>query len=141
MFVPADVAGQVSAETFHEFFFEPMKEMLQGFDYCILHTHSSYIDSYPLDLLMSVEQLRAVQVGVDTIGPPVKGLLPVFCQILERRPLLIVSTLGAAEVRYLISNLPSEGLYILCTYETVNEERALLDEVGDAADHVTDART
>ena len=136
MFVPADVAGQVPAETFEEFFFEPMKAMLEGFDYCILHTHSSYIDAYPLDLLMGIDQLKAVQVGVDAIGPPVKELTPVFRHILERRALLIVGALRHEDIRHLIMNLPPEGLYILCPHETVDEGKAVLDELGDVAEYV-----
>ena len=127
MFIPADVAGKLSPDMFEEFFLEPMEQMLEGYDYCILHTHSTYIESYPLDRLIAVDQLKAVQLAVDANGPSIEELLPKFRHVLERCAMIINGELTGEDIRYLIKKLPHEGLFILCNRETVAEGRAVLD--------------
>jgi hypothetical protein len=130
MFIPADVASLVSPEMFKEFFFEPTRTMLKGYDYCIMHTHSSYLDAYPLDLLMTIPELKAVQIGIDPNGPSVEDLIPQFRHVMEQRSLIVAGggVLSAEDIRLIIKKLPPEGLCILSYKETVEECREVINQ-------------
>jgi hypothetical protein len=132
MFIPADVASLISPRMFEDFLLTPTQRMLEGYDYCIMHTHSAYLDAYPLDLLMNIEQLKAVQIGLDPNGPSVQDLLPQFRRVLERRALIVgeAANYSVEDINFLIKQLPAEGLCILIYRETVEECREVLKAVG-----------
>ena len=130
MFIPADVASLVSPEMFAEFFLEALERMLGGVDFCILHTHSTYLDAYPMDLLMQIAPLRAVQVGIDEGGPSAEELVPRLRAIQKSRPLIVAGVLSPEDVRILRSKLPPEGLCLLSYLETIADCKELIDDTG-----------
>ena len=129
MFIPADVASLVSPDMFTEFFLDPMRRMVAGLDYSIMHTHSTYLDAYPLDLLLEIDELRAVQVGIDTNGPDIESVAPAMCRIAERKSLIVAGSLSPDQIRRARAFLPDEGVCYLTYQETEAECRRVLDEL------------
>ena len=130
MLIPADVASLVSPEMFVEFFYKPLLQMIDGYDYSIMHTHSTYIDNYPLDMLMAIDELQAVQVGIDTNGPDIESIIPTIQKIAERRRVIVAGTLSADQIRRAMRKLPSTGICFLTYLESIEECREVLEELG-----------
>ena len=101
--------------------------MLDGLDCSIMHTHSTYLDAYPLDLLLDIDELAAVQVGIDTNGPDIETVIHKMRKIVERRRLIVAGTLTPDQIRVAMRQLPSAGVCYLTYMETIADCRAVLE--------------
>ncbi|MFW5988266.1 MAG: hypothetical protein ACOCQA_02370 [bacterium] len=128
MFVTADASALISPGMFKKFFLSRFKKMLKDLEWCIMHTHSSSL--HVLDLLMPINELKAIQVGIDPNGPSLKELIPKFHKILSKKTLIIGGVLNSVEINTLISELPSEGLCIYTYLETIEECNRVINKVS-----------
>jgi len=127
MFVPADIVSLISRDMFNDFFLEPLERMLGGLDYSIMHTHSSYL--HAVEDILHIEELKAIQVGIDPNGPNVKKLLPIMRSILDKKSLIIAGDTSPELLSVLIRELPAEGLSILIYKETVEECQIVYEQL------------
>lgn len=133
MFVPADAGALLSPKDFETFSKPYMQRMVADLPYSILHTHSSYL--HYLDTVLDIEQLRAVQVGIDDgTNPEMLELLPKLRDIQERKALIVAVAeqdpdIGMAQVQTILRELPPRGLCILRYLPTVDEGKRFMADV------------
>ena len=133
MFVPADAVSLLSPSVVQDWVIPRVQRMVQGLDYSIAHTHSTYL--HALDPFLEIEQLRAVQVGMDTAGPSIEELLPTFRKIMGQKSLIISIVLedpiaAARDAQLAIRALPSSGLCILSYLPNAEAGREFMSRVG-----------
>jgi hypothetical protein len=135
MFVPADAGALLSPKDFEAFAKPYMRHLVQDLPYSILHTHSSYL--HYLDTVLDIEQLRAVQVGIDDgTHPDMSELLPKLRAIQERKALIVAVAeqdpdIGLAQTRTLLRELPARGLCILRYLPNVEEGQRFISRVWE----------
>lgn len=76
-----------------------------------MHLHSAAL--YILDDLLVMEELRVLQVGWDTSGPPLEELLQACRRILDQKPLILCGSFTEEEQARVLEALPHEGLCFL----------------------------
>jgi hypothetical protein len=108
-----DATAFLSARHYAEWFLPYDVRICEAVDFSIIHLHSCSL--HVVDALLGVERPHAIQVTLET-GPNVPSLaelLPVFRQILAKKPLIIDGPLSTPEVRMLREELPAGGRCIL----------------------------
>lgn len=121
MFVPADLVSLISRDMFKDFFIGPLEGMMKDLDYSIMHTHSNYL--HALEDCLHIDELKAVQIGIDPGGPSVDELVPLLRKVMEKKSIIIAEpgNFSMKELGKLIKSLPQEGLCVLLYRETVEE--------------------
>ncbi|MCL5111086.1 MAG: hypothetical protein M1401_19895 [Chloroflexi bacterium] len=108
----ADQSSIISARTYEQVILPFEDKVCRPFDYSAIHLHSGFLHTVPP--LLAAELPRAIEIALDTGSTPVttRDLVPVCRQILARKPLLIHGNMSAADLDYLIAELPPTGLHI-----------------------------
>ena len=130
MFVPADAVSMLSPDTVEEFVTPLLRRITEHLDYCIAHTHSTYL--HAIDSVLAVDGFQCVQVGLDTDGPPVADVLPVMHRIQQSKALIVAICQAdvdraAQQARTALAELDPAGLCILVYLETAEKGRAFLE--------------
>ena len=129
MFVPADAVSLLSPAVVERWVVPRVRRTVVGLDYSIAHTHSSYL--HGLDAFLEIDELRAVQVGMDTAGPSIAELLPTL-QNIQRRKALIVAIVvedprqAAEDAKTAVRTLVPEGLCVLSYLPTPEAGREFM---------------
>ncbi len=82
-----DLAINLSPQLIKEFLLPADEKVLRKFDYSVFHTHSAVIRLS--EMVSDLDHVRAVEVGIDPQGPPVKELLPILRRIQKKKPLVL----------------------------------------------------
>jgi hypothetical protein len=132
MFVPADAVSILSPDTVREFVIPRLRRITEHLDYCIAHTHSSYL--HAIDPVLAIPGFQCVQVGLDTDGPPLEEVLPVMRKIQESRSLIVAvcqADVGRAveQTKAAISQLSCDGLCVFAYLETAAQGREFLESM------------
>jgi len=109
----ADASRNLSPAKYREFLVEIDREIIEGFEFSIIHTHSG--SSHILPVLVEEPGLRAIEVALDPApyGPPPPQLLPRFKLVQEAgKSLYIGGPLKRSELDLLLENLSPTGLAI-----------------------------
>ena len=133
MFVPADAVSVLSPDTVEEFVTPRLRRIAEHLDYCIAHTHSTYL--HAIDSVLAIEGFQAIQVGVDPDGPALDEVLPVMRRIQESRALIVAvcqqDPLEAArQAKTAKAELDRAGLCILSYLPTAEAARTFMHQVG-----------
>jgi hypothetical protein len=135
MFVPADAGALISPRDFEMFAKPYMERLVRDLPYSILHTHSSYL--HYLHTVLDIEQLRAVQVGIDDgTHPDMSELLPKLREIQEKKALIVAVAeqdpdIGLAQTQTVLRELPARGLCILRYLSNVDEGQRFISRVWE----------
>lgn len=130
MMAMVDVASMFSPQAFEEFLMPDLVRIAQAIPYCFLHLHSTFLHVV-LDLVLELDDMRAIQVGIDLVGPSVDDLLPMFKEIQARKPLLLDGALSAQQIRTLIDGLSPRGLCVFSLVDTPDQGNKLLEQVWE----------
>lgn len=115
-----DAVGQISTAMYKEFFLECDAEIANAFEYSLIHLHSSALQMLPA--VLGIVNLSAVNVVVDTIGPTLETLLPVFHSIQEAgKALHVHGDFSQNDIATLQKELSPNGLCIWIVREEENE--------------------
>jgi len=137
MFVPADAVSLLSPTVVEQWVVPRVRRSVEGLDYSIAHTHSSYL--HGLDAFLEVDALRAVQVGMDTAGPSVADLLPTLRKIQQQRALIVAVVVddprqAAEDAKTAVRSLAREGLCVLSYLPTAEAGREFMACLKDELD-------
>jgi len=87
------------------------RKVFRSFPYPGIHVHSAAI--YALDDLLELPELKVVQLGWDTSGPPLDELLDACQRIQERKPLILCGRFTDEEQEVVLKTLSPRGLCFL----------------------------
>ena len=125
-----DMSSVTSAQIYAEQFLPYDERLCREFDYSVIHLHSGYL--HTVDAILERELPMAIEIALDTGSTPVstRDVAPIARQILERKPLLLEGPMSAADLGYVLANLPAAGLYV-CAYVPEEELAAARRLVGE----------
>jgi hypothetical protein len=120
-----DLSSILSPKLYRQFFLDSARLILAGHDHTAVHLHPSSF--FILDELLTLENLKAVQVNKDISGPGMKEMLPVLAKIMQTRGLILWGDLTVEDLELVRKNLPCRGLAFNVVAPTKEEAAARLD--------------
>jgi len=121
-----DLSAILSKKHFEEFLREPSEHICSGYDYSFVHLHPSSF--FHLEGILSLRNLRAVQVNKDVGGPTVEEMLPVFRQIAASgKRLILWGDFTPGEILMIMEDLPHRGLSFHVVAPTVDAAKSIND--------------
>jgi DNA-binding FadR family transcriptional regulator len=119
-----DLSSILSPKLYRQFFLDSARLILAGHDHTAVHLHPNSF--FILDELLTLENLKVVQVNQDVSGPGVKEMLPVLAKIMQTRGLILWGDLTIEDLELVKRNLPCRGLALHVVAPTPDEARARL---------------
>jgi hypothetical protein len=117
----ADIANVMSPAHFRDIFLPSYRRLAGHFDTATIHFHSSAWRH--VDALLEIDELAAVEWGMDPNGPTLRDLLPVFARILQSKCVILMNVHRADEVQMLLDHLPHPGLCIILRRSRASQEK------------------
>lgn len=103
-----DLSSILSPKLYRQFFLDSARLILAGQIHTAVHLHPNSF--FILDELLTLENLRTIQVNKDVSGPDVKAMLPVLAKIMQTRGLILWGDLTIEDLELIRQNLPCRGL-------------------------------
>jgi len=114
-----DLSAILSPNLYRQFFLDSARLILAGHDHTAVHLHPNSF--FILDELLTLENLKVVEVNKDISGPSVKEMLPVLAKIMQTRGLILWGDLTIEDLELVKQNLPCRGLSLNVVAPTPNE--------------------
>ena len=105
-----DYAVSLSEALFDAFIMPTCRRVADAFDYSVIHTHSGFPQL--AQWMLGQDELTAIQVALDPNGPSLEESIPVWNDILDRKPLIISGPLTAQQLDMLLAKLSPSGLWL-----------------------------
>jgi DNA-binding FadR family transcriptional regulator len=122
-----DLSCILSPKLYRQFFLDSARMILAGHDHTAVHLHPNSF--FILDELLTLENLKVVQVNKDISGPGVKEMLPVLAKIMQTRGLILWGDLTIEDLELVKRNLPCRGLALNVVAPTLDEAVARLQYI------------
>jgi hypothetical protein len=126
-----DLSSLLSPSLYRQFFLHSARLILAGHDHTAVHLHANSF--FILDELLTLDNLKAVQVNKDISGPGVKQMLPVLTKIMQTRRLILWGDLTVEDLELIRQNLPCRGLALHVVAPTPEEARVRLEYIRNWA--------
>jgi|WetSurMetagenome_2_1015567.scaffolds.fasta_scaffold03243_4 DNA-binding FadR family transcriptional regulator len=114
-----DLSAILSPKLYRQFFLDSACLILAGHDHTAVHLHPNSF--FILDELLTLKNLKVVQVNKDISGPGVKEMLPVLAKIMQTRGLILWGDLTVEDLELVKRNLPCRGLALHVVAPTPDE--------------------
>jgi len=114
-----DLSAVLPHKLYRQFFLDSARLILAGHDHTAVHLCPNSLSI--LDELLTLENLKTVQVDKDVSGPGVKELLPVLAKIMQTRGLILWGDLNIEDLERVKRNLPCRGLALHVVAPTPEE--------------------
>jgi len=109
--IQEDAMGLASPSMYRDIFMEYNAEVVRHLgSYVFFHLHSTGYKHYKE--VLEIPGLAGLEITLESIGPTLADLLPVFRQILEKTRLILMVDYGFEQLPAVLRNLPREGLYL-----------------------------
>ncbi len=122
-----DLSSILSPKLYRQFFLDSARLILAGHDHTAVHLHPNSF--FILDELLTLENLKAVQVNKDISGPGIEEMLPVLAKIMQTRGLILWGDLTVEDLELVKQNLPCRGLALNVVAPTPEEAAARLEYI------------
>ncbi len=117
-----DAAALLSPTLFEQFISPYDEEIINAFDSCIMHQHSTgYV---PVDQYLRMN-FTALELHIDNGGPPAEELFDTHKMILERKPLIIWGDIPERDLDWIFSKLPAQGLAVITVVQSPQQAEAI----------------
>jgi len=124
-----DAAALLSPDLYDEFIRPCDERMVQAFPHVIMHLHSTgYI---PLDAYLDMG-FAAIELHIDEGGRSAEELYETHMKILDRSPLLIWGDMTDADMDWIFTKLPAQGLAVNKVVRSAEEAQSLWERYGAA---------
>jgi hypothetical protein len=117
-----DSAALLNPSLFADFILPQDQRIISAFPHSIFHLHPT--KHFPYRELLDTD-LLAIELHVDTGGPSVRKLTPIYKEILASKPLLIWGEIAQDNLEYLVGTLPAQGLAVNVAVDNVDEARRI----------------
>jgi hypothetical protein len=94
----------------------------------LFHFHSTGYAHYPH--VMNVPGIAGVQMTMETIGPTLPDMVPLFRQILEKTRLILQVCTGFEYLPEALRKLPGEGLYLVIPSKYIPTDESFREFIG-----------
>jgi hypothetical protein len=107
-----DASAFLSARHYAEWFLPYDVRICQAVDYAMIHLHSVSLHTVPS--LLEVDALHGIEITIEdeASGPSLQAMIPVLRDILSCKALLLHGPLTDDELKFLLDELPTDGLGI-----------------------------
>jgi hypothetical protein len=122
-----DLSALFSPSLYREFLLEPDTILSNAYPYSAIHLHPASF--FILDDLLSIDGLKAIEVNLDVGGPSMEEMLPYLQKILRKKPLILWGALTEEDIRLVLQELPSRGLFLVLVAPTAKEAKHLMSIV------------
>lgn len=113
-----DSSALLSPALYRAFVLPEDQRIYAAFDHVLMHNHSAGLQ-ITIDGVLDSPAVAGYELTLDPPpAPSVRQLLPVMRRVRERKPLIIMGTLGEADLRLILANLEPAGLAIYCEVES-----------------------
>ncbi len=126
-----DLSSILSPTLYRRFFLDSARMILAGHDHTAVHLHANSF--FILDELLTLDDLRAIQVNKDIGGPGVEEMLPLLARIMQTRRLILWGDLTVEDLDLIRRNLPCRGLALHVVAPTPEEARVRMEYIRDWA--------
>ena len=117
-----DAAALLSPDLFEQFIKPWDDKIIAAFDGCIMHEHSN--GYFPYEYYVDMD-FTALELHIDNGGPTAESLAPVYEKIMAKKPLIIWGEIPEADMDWIFSNLPPEGLAVITVVQDKEEANGL----------------
>ena len=114
-----DLNALLSPEIYDEIVYPVHRMIPKDYEYSLFHLHPASF--FILDSLLTIEDLKVVQINKDEGGPSVAEMMPVFRKVQEKKNLALWGSFSPEEVTLISEQLPPEGVYVMVAIETPEE--------------------
>jgi hypothetical protein len=119
-----DLAAILSPRHFDQYLRQTASEMCRGYEYTLVHLHPSAF--VHLGGILSVPQIKAVQINKDDVGPGVADMLAECRRVLAAdKRLVLLGSLDEADLDAIAENLPPQGIALHIFTDTLARAQAL----------------
>jgi hypothetical protein len=119
-----DAVALLSPRMYEEFIYPADCRIASAFENAVIHLHPARV--IPSKLLVKTD-LAAIELHIDHDGPRAEALSEHYRTILAEKPLLIWGDLTEADLEFVFTRLPKEGLAVNVVVASVDEARAVWD--------------
>lgn len=113
-----DAAALLSPKLYEEYILPCDIRIADSFGGCFMHMHPS--DFYPYKQLLSTN-IKCFELHIDEGGTSAEELLPVYKEILEKKPLLIWGKLQRSDFELIFNKLPAQGVAVNTVVDNVKQ--------------------
>lgn len=118
-----DVLGMCSPLVYRDLFMESNAEIVRHLgSHVLFHFHSTGFKHYKH--VMDVPGLAGVEMTMETIGPTLQDMVPVFREILEKTRLMLQVCTGFECLPGVLRKIPREGLYLVIPEKCIPADQA-----------------
>ncbi|MCC6681896.1 MAG: hypothetical protein IT445_13435 [Phycisphaeraceae bacterium] len=107
----ADVAVLLSPTHFRDIFLPSYRKIARSFKTAGIHFHTAARQH--ATALMEMDELDAIEWGLDSMGPPLEELLPLFARILQNKSVILKNVINESQAEMIRKKLPNEGLCLI----------------------------
>ncbi len=109
--IQEDVMGMCSPNTYRDIFMRNNAELVRHLGkYVMFHLHSTGYKHYKH--VLDIPGIAGIEMVLESIGPTLLDLVPVFQEILERSRLMLHVGSGFEQLPQVLRKLPKEGLFV-----------------------------
>lgn len=117
-----DAAALLSPALFEQFIAPYDEEIVDAFDGCIMHQHST--GYMPVDQYLRMS-FTALELHIDSGGPSAEELFDTHRLILQSKPLIIWGALSEKDLDWVFARLPVQGLAVITVVESSQQAEAI----------------
>ena len=127
MWYQEDLSALMAPKHFEEFLLETSHRYLEGYDYTLMHLHP--LSFRHLDLILTIDELKVVQINKDVGGPNVHEMVPQFRKVLEKGKNLAIGMgrVDKDDIDAIMDELPRERVAINFITEKPEEAMELIE--------------
>jgi hypothetical protein len=121
-----DAVSLLSPALYEKFIYPADCRIAESFENAVIHLHPTrFIPSRHL----VATKLAAIELHIDHDGPRAEALEPHYRTIMETKPLLIWGDLTPADLEFILTRLPREGLAVNVVVGSAPEARSLWERM------------
>jgi hypothetical protein len=113
-----DAAALLSPRMYEEFILPADRELAASFEHTVFHLHPTKF--IPTKYLVETS-LSAIEMHIDSGGPSAENLAGHYRTVLARKPLYIWGDVTEADLEFVLTALPGQGLAINVVVESVEQ--------------------
>jgi hypothetical protein len=109
--IQEDVMGMCSPDMYREVFMRNNAELVNHLGkYVLFHLHTTGYKHY--QHVLDIPGIAGLEMALESIGPTILDLVPVFREILEKSRLILHIGTGFDQLPQVLRQLPTEGLFL-----------------------------
>jgi hypothetical protein len=124
MWLQEDAVALLSPSLYEEFIYPADRRIASAFENTIIHLHPSRL--IPTKQLVATD-LAAIELHIDHDGPRAEALVEHYRTVLAAKPLLIWGDLTDADLDFVLTRLPHQGLAVNLVVDSVERARQISD--------------